>query len=295
MASKKKFITDSPYLVPFDGKFHAAKARTAPLPGAADKKNNEAQLAESVAELDTLQRKLNADGRHSVLLVFQATDAAGKDSTIRAVLTGVNPAGCQVVSFKRPSEEELRHDFLWRCARVLPERGRIGVFNRSYYEEVLTVRVHPELLLPQQLPWRPKKNSTLWRERLQSIADFEQHLARNGTVILKFWLNVSRDEQRQRLLARLDEQDKNWKFEAGDLVERACWKDYRKAYQDLLNKTSTSWAPWYAIPADDKPYMRATVAKIIVERLRELDLRYPELGADEVAKLADMRRQLEAD
>lgn len=296
MTSRKKtFIAGSPYQVPFDGNFRVAKARTAPAKGDADNKGNEARLAAAIAELDGLQRKLYADGRHSVLLVFQATDAAGKDSTIRAVLTGINPAGCHVVSFKRPSEEELRHDFLWRCARQLPERGRIGVFNRSYYEEVLTVRVHPEFLGAQQLPWRPDGDKKLWRERYESITDFERHLARNGTVILKFWLNVSREEQRQRLLARLDEPEKNWKFEAGDLAERVHWKDYQKAYQQLLNQTSTSWAPWYAIPADDKPYMRATVARIIVERLRQLDLQYPKLEKTEVAKLADLRRQLLTD
>ncbi|NGY06595.1 PPK2 family polyphosphate kinase [Solimonas terrae] len=293
--ARKQYVADSPFLVPFDGSFKVARARSAPDKGRTDKSDNERQLAAAVAELDVLQRTLYADARHAVLLVFQATDAAGKDSTIRAVLTGINPAGCQVVSFKRPSEEELRHDFLWRCARALPERGRIGVFNRSYYEEVLTVRVHPQLLAAQQLPWRPDGDKKLWRERLQSIADFERHLARNGTVILKFWLNVSREEQRQRLLARLDEPEKNWKFESGDLVERAHWADYRKAYQHLLNQTSTPWAPWYAIPADDKPYMRAQVAQIVVERLRELDLQYPQLEKAEAAKLADLRRQLLVD
>jgi PPK2 family polyphosphate:nucleotide phosphotransferase len=290
----KHFIADSPYLVPFDGKFRVASAPTAPPKGNADEHENEKRLAESVAELDALQRKLYADGRHAVLLVFQATDAAGKDSTIRAVLTGVNPAGCQVVSFKRPSEEDLRHDFLWRCARALPERGRIGVFNRSHYEEVLTVRVHAELLAAQGLPWRPQKRDRLWHERLQSITDFERHLARNGIVILKFWLNVSREEQRIRLLARLDDPDKRWKFEAGDLEERKHWKDYRKAYQHVLEATSSAYAPWYAIPADDKPYMRATVAKIVVERLRQLDLREP--TSDELMHELDrLREQLRDD
>ncbi|MGH8445366.1 MAG: PPK2 family polyphosphate kinase [Solimonas sp.] len=292
---ERKDVVDSPYLVPFDGGFRAAKAATAPPKSDADKDTSKRRLATQVEALDELQKRLYADNRHSVLLIFQAMDAAGKDSTIRAVLTGINPAGCQVVSFKRPSEEDLDHDFLWRCVRLLPERGRIGVFNRSWYEEVLTVRVHPEYLAAQRLPWRPKQDQALWQERFESVADVEKHLARNGTVILKFWLNVSRDEQRKRLLSRLDEPEKNWKFESGDLTERAAWKDYTTAYEDLLNATSKPWAPWYAIPADNKAYMRATVAGIIVARLQQLDLRYPELDAVDRARLAKLRKKLEND
>ena len=199
MADKERdFAPDSPYRVPFDGGFKASHYPTAPPKGAADKELARQQLAEHIAALDDLQKRLYADGRRAVLLMFQAMDAAGKDSTIRAVLTGINPAGCQTVAFKQPSATELRHDFLWRGACQLPERGRIGVFNRSWYEEVLTVRVHPEYLDAERLPWRPKKDADLWRERYESIADFEKHLARNGTVILKFWLHVSRDEQKQR-------------------------------------------------------------------------------------------------
>jgi PPK2 family polyphosphate:nucleotide phosphotransferase len=287
-------FADSPYRVPFDGDFRIARAATAPPKGDGDKSINKQRLAKQIDALDELQKRLYADNRHAVLLVFQAMDAAGKDSTIRAVLTGINPAGCQVVSFKRPSEEELDHDFLWRCIRLLPERGRIGVFNRSWYEEVLTVRVHPEHLAAQRLPWQPKKDKALWRERFESIADFEKHLARNGTVILKFWLNLSRDEQKKRLLSRLDEPEKNWKFESGDLAERTRWTDYTAAYEELLNATSKPWAPWYAIPADDKPYMRATVAEIIVARLRQLGLRYPELDTADRTHLAQLRQQLES-
>ncbi|WP_028081021.1 PPK2 family polyphosphate kinase [Solimonas soli] len=285
----------SPYLVPFDGAFRVAAAPSAPPKSEADKNGAKQRLAAQVEALDELQKRLYADNRHAVLLVFQAMDAAGKDSTIRAVLTGINPAGCQIAAFKRPSETELDHDFLWRCIRELPERGRIGVFNRSWYEEVLTVRVHPEFLAAQRLPWRPKKDAELWRERYESVADFERHLARNGTVILKFWLNVSREEQKKRLLSRLDEPEKNWKFESADLAERERWSDYQKAYEDLLNATSKPWAPWYAIPADSKPYLRATVAEIIVARLRQLDLRWPELDPAEREHLAGLRRRLEKD
>ncbi|NKF21303.1 PPK2 family polyphosphate kinase [Solimonas marina] len=291
----KHKIVDSPYLVDFDGDFRIARAPHTPPVGEDDKKANEQRLAAHVAELDELQRRLAASARHAVLLVFQAMDAAGKDSTIRAVLTGVNPAGCHVVSFKRPSELELRHDFLWRCARELPERGQLGVFNRSYYEEVLTVRVHPEYLDAQNLPHRPKKDSRLWRERYESVNDFERHLARNGTVILKFWLNVSFDEQRRRLMARLDEPEKNWKFESSDLTERQHWADYQKAYQHLLRATSTPWAPWYAIPADDKPYMRAEVARLIVSRLKQLGLEYPAMAEETHAMLDDFRERLRDD
>jgi PPK2 family polyphosphate:nucleotide phosphotransferase len=285
---------DSPYLVRADGKFRVGKALTRPrrLPARDASKR---KLAAQVARLSELQGILYAHDYHSVLLVFQAMDAAGKDSTIRAVLTGVNPAGCEVHSFKRPTEQELSHDFLWRSARLLPERGRIGVFNRSYYEEVLAVRVHPEFLLAQNLPRVPKKLDHLWTERYESIRDHERHLARNGTLVLKFWLNVSREEQRRRFLARLNEPEKNWKFESGDIAERAHWDAYMQAYEEALNATSRPWAPWYAIPADDKAYMRATVAEIIVNSLQTLDLQYPQLEPDELAQFDEMRLQLQRD
>lgn len=285
----------SPYLVPYNGSFRVKAAPTRPPKGKADKAALQQQLKKQVAQLAELQHILYAHDYHSVLLVFQAMDAAGKDSTIRGVLSGVDPAGCQVHAFKRPSLQELDHDFLWRTATCLPERGRIGVFNRSYYEEVLAVRVHPEFLEHQKLPSIPKDIDQLWQERFESIRDHEKHLARNGTLILKFWLNVSRDEQRERFLARLDEPEKNWKFESGDIAERGHWKAYMRAYEDALNATSRPWAPWYAIPADSKSYMRATVAQLIIDNLRKLDLRYPELEPEERAKFDEMRRQLQQD
>ena len=237
------------------------------------------------------QRTLYAHDHHAILLIFQAMDAAGKDSTIRAVTSGINPAGCQVFSFKQPSSLELEHDFLWRTTRCLPERGRIGIFNRSYYEEVLVVRVHPELLNYQKISdtYNPK---TIWKERFESIREHEQHLARNGTVILKFWLNVSKEEQKRRFLSRIEVPEKNWKFSSGDVEERKHWHDYMNAYEEALNATSRPWAPWYAIPADDKPFMRLVVAEIIVKTLESLELRYPKLNKTERAELQKMRMLL---
>jgi PPK2 family polyphosphate:nucleotide phosphotransferase len=280
----------SPFRVAYDGSFRIKQAATAP-PVPVDKGECKALLQSIVAELDDLQRILYAHDNHAVLLVFQAMDAAGKDSTIRAVLSGVDPAGCQVYSFKQPSAEELQHDFLWRTTRCLPERGRIGVFNRSYYEEVLVVRVHPEYLDKQALPDRPSLPE-VWQQRYQSIRDFEQHLARNGTMILKFWLNVSKEEQRQRFLSRLNEPEKNWKFNSGDVSERRHWQAYMDAYEQVLNETSRPWAPWYAIPADDKHHMRSCVAGIIRDNLKALDLHYPKLDAAEQARFAEMRKML---
>lgn len=284
---------DSPYLVPFDGSFELAGSPTAAPKSAGGKNGRKAHLESLVKELSELQRVFYAHDHRALLLVFQAMDAAGKDSTIRAVLSGVDPTGCEVYSFKQPSDAELDHDFLWRTAQCLPQRGRIGVFNRSYYEEVLVVRVHPEYLRGQKLSELPPL-PRLWEERYESIRDHERHLARNGTVILKFWLNVSREEQRQRFLARLDEPEKNWKFATGDVRERERWKDYMAAYQDALNATSVAHAPWYAIPADSKSFMRATVADIVVRTLKSLDLRYPVPGAAEKARFAEMRKYLGA-
>ena len=258
----------SHYLVPFEGSFRIQDAPTEPPDGSTKKKANREALEAAVDRMRGLQRKLYADDRYAVLLVFQAMDAAGKDGTIRAVMSGVNPAGCQVFSFKQPTPEELDHDFLWRACRRLPERGRIGIFNRSHYEETLVVRVHPEYLDTQKLPRCRMK--TLWKERFESIRQFEQHLARNGTVILKFWLNVLLEEQRRRFLARLDQPEKNWKFAVADVEERNHWDEYMQAYQDALRGTSREWAPWYAVPADDKPYMRMIVAELVVQTLRKL-------------------------
>jgi PPK2 family polyphosphate:nucleotide phosphotransferase len=277
------------FLVPFDGTFRLADAPTA-VEDAPSKKKAKKALKADVDVLADLQRMLYAHDRHAVLLVFQAMDAAGKDSTIRAVLSGVNPAGCQVYSFKQPSKLELDHDFLWRTTKRNPERGRIGVFNRSYYEEVLVVRVHPEYLEGQRLPH--PRGEDFFAQRLQSIRDHELHLARNGTLVLKFFLNVSQDAQKERFIRRIDDPTKNWKFSAGDLAERALWPKYMAAYEEALNATSRPHAPWYAIPADDKPTMRAMVARIIVENLQRLDMRYPVLPAEEAAKLAEYRRAL---
>ena len=280
----------SPYLVPFDGSFNLSQASTSPT---ADQKSGDLKdlLEEESDRLDDLQRALYAGDHHAVLLVFQAMDAAGKDSTIRAVLRGLNPAGCQVYSFKQPSKEELDHDFLWRSAKRLPERGRIGVFNRSYYEEVLVVRVHPEFLGGQRIPDLPDLE-TLWQQRYESIRDHELHLARNGTAVLKFWLNVSKDEQRSRFLDRIDEPDKNWKFSEGDVKERALWDRYMDAYQHALNQTSRPWAPWYAIPADHKPFMRLTVARIFRQALESLGVRYPTVDAESLTRFSELREAL---
>ncbi len=284
----------SPFLVPFDGDFRVSKAPTEPPKHAPRSKKAEKLLEEIQETMRKLQRKLYADDRCSLLVVFQAMDAAGKDGTIRAVMTGVNPAGCQVFSFKAPSSEELEHDFLWRIYRALPERGRIGIFNRSHYEEVLVVRVHPELLAGQRLPEK-ESSDELFAERYESIREFEKHLARNGTAIVKFWLNVSRDEQRRRFLDRIDEPDSNWKFSPKDVLERERWDDYMEAYEVALRETSRPWAPWYAIPADHKPYMRLQVGEILVETMKRLPIAYPEVDEEERARMLELRKQLEAE
>ncbi len=282
----------SEYLVPFDGSFRISEASTAPTTeGPEHAGKHRKNLRE---KLNQLQRVLAAGDRHAVLLVFQAMDAAGKDSTIRAVMQGVDPSGCQVYSFKKPSDLELDHDFLWRTTCRLPERGRIGIFNRSQYEEVLVVRVHPQILASQRLPGEINLE-TIWDERLQSIREQEEHLARNGTVILKFFLNVSKEEQKRRFLARLDDASKNWKFERRDVVERRHWDAYMEAYEAALNATSRSWAPWYAVPADDKGYMRARVAEIIIDTLTGIGLRYPTPTAEDLEAFAAARAELIAD
>jgi PPK2 family polyphosphate:nucleotide phosphotransferase len=280
----------NPYLVPFDASFRVKGAPTSPPDGFTKKKANREALKTTVKRMRELQRKLYADDRYAMLLVFQAMDAAGKDGTIRAVMSGVNPAGCQVFSFKQPSSEELDHDFLWRVYRRFPERGRIGIFNRSHYEETLVVRVHPELLNYQKLP--AIDADVIWDHRLEAIRNLERHLAENGTVILKFWLNVSKDEQRQRFLDRIDEPEANWKFSKGDVEERKYWADYMNAYEQALNATSREYAPWYAIPADDKPFMRRTVAEIIADTMERLPLAYPEVSPESRAEMMDLRKAL---
>ena len=287
-----KHHIDSPYLVPFDGTFRVADSPTAASDPDLGRKDARSEIRDIVKEVRDLQRMLYAQDQYSLLLVFQAMDAAGKDSTIRAVMSGIDPSGCQVHAFKRPSSRELDHDFLWRTSCALPERGRIGIFNRSYYEEVLVVRVHPGILKHQRLPRIP---DTVWDERFESIRDHEKHLARNGTVVVKFWLNVSRDEQRARFLSRIDAPEKNWKFEPGDVRERGYWDHYMSAYESALNETSRPHAPWYAIPADSKPYMRVQVARIVRDTLRQLDPSYPTLDDETRAELANYRKQLEND
>jgi len=291
--SKKK--RSSEYRVPFDGAFRIRKARTSPGKAGGSKSEEKAALAELVDEFDELQRVLYADDRHSVLLIFQAMDAAGKDGTIRAVTSGVNPASFQVTSFKQPSRNELDHDFLWRTTLALPDRGRIGIFNRSYYEEVLVVRVHPEILDLQALP-DEVRGEDLWEHRFDSIREHERHLSRNGCLVLKFFLHVSREEQKRRFLSRIDEPEKQWKFSTSDVRERGHWEAYMDAYEAALNATSRPWAPWFAVPADDKDTMRRIVAEIIVGALRGLDLSYPVVTKEKKRELEEMRvRLLEED
>jgi PPK2 family polyphosphate:nucleotide phosphotransferase len=249
-------------------------------------------LDAQVQELIPLQRLLYASNRYAVLLIFQAMDAAGKDGAIQHVMSGINPQGCQVFSFKHPSAEELEHDFLWRTTQSLPERGRIGIFNRSYYEEVLIVRVHPEILRGEGLPDEGIDEATLWQERYRSIVDLENHLHRNGTRIIKFFLHLSKEEQRQRFLERIDDPEKNWKFSLADLVERKFWKQYRQAYASCLSATSTKQAPWYVVPADDKKNARLIVSRIILETFKALDMHYPETDANRQQELLSIRQQL---
>jgi PPK2 family polyphosphate:nucleotide phosphotransferase len=286
--------TPSPYLVPFDGSFRVEAAPTAPPDDAPPGRERRRELRKTAEALGELQRKLYAQDRHAVLAIFQAIDAAGKDGTIRAVFSGINPTGCQVSSFKRPSAVELDHDFLWRSTARLPERGHVGVFNRSYYEEVLVVRVHPELLDAQRLP-EGARTERIWEERFASIRDHERHLARSGTLLVKLWLNVSSEVQRGRLLSRIHRPEKHWKFSAGDVAERAHWGAYMRAYEEAMNATSRPWAPWYAIPADDKPFMRLTVARILLESIQRLDPDFPSVGPERVAELERMRVVLESE
>lgn len=257
------------------------------------KQRAEQMLESNKVELAEAQELLYADGRHSVLIVFQAMDAAGKDGTIKHVMSGVNPQGCQVFSFKAPSAEELDHDYLWRSMKCLPERGRIGIFNRSYYEEVLVVRVHPEFLDHQKI--RPTARENIWQRRYEQINAFEKYLFENGIIVLKFFLNVSKEEQKKRFLERIDQPEKNWKFSTADVKERAFWDTYQTAYEDCLNHTSTESAPWFVIPADAKWFARLTVSEIIVRTLKQLNLRYPEVSAARRQELQEIRKLLEAE
>jgi len=250
------------------------------------------QLLSDVDELSRLQRLLYASDSYSVLLIFQAMDAAGKDGSISHLLTGVNPQGCEVFSFKQPSAAELDQDFLWRTTRKLPARGRIGVFNRSYYEEVLIVRVHEEIFRRERIPQEPVATASTWKGRYRSIVDLEKHLHRNGTIIIKFFLHLSKDEQRKRFIERIDDPEKNWKFSQADIAERKYWNDYMTAYGECLSATSTKAAPWHVIPADDKKNARLIMSRIVIERLRELKLRFPKLSRVQQTELRTIRKQL---
>ena len=286
----QSYLTD-PAIAVYDGStFRLKEYNTSYRGNIKDTDDAEERLKDANERMFDLQRKLYATDHHSILLVFQAMDAAGKDSTIRSVFSGINPTGFQVSSFKAPSNKELDHDFLWRCNEALPERGRIGIFNRSHYEEVLVCKVHPEFILGQRIPGREqahKIDSIFWEQRYESIVDWEKHLVRNGTIILKFFLNVSKDEQKARFLSRIEEKKKNWKFSFGDMKERALWPDYMDAYEQAIQHTSKPHAPWFVIPADDKDVMRAMVAEIVAERLEQLDLKYPDVGDKERAEMKE--------
>jgi PPK2 family polyphosphate:nucleotide phosphotransferase len=250
-------------------------------------------LEANTQKLVEMQELLWASGTYSMLIILQGMDAAGKDSTIRHVMSGVNPQGCQVTGFKTPSEEELNHDFLWRNVKALPERGSIGIFNRSYYEDVLIVKVRPEVLEKTKLPLEVEERKQFWNQRYDDINMFERHLVRNGTIVLKFFLHVSKKEQKQRLLKRLEDPDKNWKFSLTDLSERLKWADYMDAYEDVLNQTSTEWAPWYVIPADKKWVTHASISEIIVSQIKKLDLKYPVLSPEQHVALEKAKAELE--
>jgi PPK2 family polyphosphate:nucleotide phosphotransferase len=253
------------------------------------------RLQQFVDELAAAQELLWASDTYSLLLIFQALDAAGKDGTIKHIMSGVNPQGCQVFSFKQPSSEELDHNFLWRASRALPERGRIGIFNRSYYEDVLVVRVHPEYLAGQQLPPAVRKSKRIWKDRFDDINAFERHLDRNGTKVVKFFLHLSKEEQRQRFLRRVENPDRYWKFSPTDLAERAHWDEYQAVFEDAITKTSTAWAPWYVIPADHKYVLRTLVAGVVVNTINQLDLSYPEVGPEKLEAVEKARAQLLAE
>jgi PPK2 family polyphosphate:nucleotide phosphotransferase len=290
--SDKAKISSKDFQVPHGKKIKLAEWPTIVKPVCKSKEEYKELLEKHIAELSSLQHLHYASNRYALLLIFQGMDGAGKDGAIRHVMSGVNPEGCEVFSFKQPSAEELQHDFLWRSTCRLPERGRIGMFNRSYYEEVLVVRVHPEILRSQHLPAELRDKTNIWEERYSSIVDMERHLHRNGTRIVKMFLHVSAEEQRKRFLARIDEPDKNWKFSLSDIHERKYWKDYVKAYEACLHATSTHHAPWYIVPADDKENARLIVSRIVLDALEELKMAYPRTTPKRRAELQSIRKAL---
>lgn len=281
------------------GKFNSLKKfSTNSTKGVADKKEAKDLMDRYIKDMQELQDILYADNRYAVLVIFQAMDGAGKDSTIKHVMSGINPQGCQVYSFKQPSAEELDHDYLWRTSKRMPERGRIGIFNRSYYEEVLIAKVHPQLLLNQKLPGIDSISSIdgdFWKTRYGSINDLEKHLVMNGTLIIKFFLHVSREEQADRFLKRMNEPEKYWKFSLSDIEERRYWDDYQKAYEHMIRETSSEIAPWYIIPADKKWYMRLAVAEVILHKIKNLELKYPKLSKQQIADLEQGKKLLSAE
>ncbi len=285
----------SSFRVPPDRAVNLKKSPTLVTPLYSSKDDYKLLLAKQTDKLAKLQNVLYADDRYALLVIFQAMDAAGKDGAIRHVMSGLNPQGCQVFSFKHPSATDLDHDFLWRTTACLPERGRIGIFNRSYYEEVLIVRVHPEILAAQRIPDLPKDPDKIWKSRYRSIVDLEHHLYKNGTRIVKFFLHLSKEEQRKRFIDRIDDPDKNWKFSAADVEERKLWKGYMRAYEECLAATSTEKAPWYVVPADDKENARLIISGILVDTLKGLDLRYPEVSEEKRRELGEIRKGLEGE
>jgi len=286
-------IDPGDFIVRQGAKASLKDAPTRVKPAYGSKKEYQDLIEDHVQALSSLQNVLYASGSYAVLFIFQAMDAAGKDGTIRHVMSGVNPQGCQVFSFKQPSAEELQHDFLWRTTKCLPERGRIGIFNRSYYEEVLVVRVHPELLRAEGLSEEAAADGALWKGRYQSIREFESHLHRNGTRLVKIFLHLSKEEQRKRFLQRIDDPAKNWKFSEADIKERKYWKDYREAYEECISATSTADAPWYVVPADDKENARIIVSQIAVDTLASLKVAYPATPSEKKEELESFRRMLD--
>jgi PPK2 family polyphosphate:nucleotide phosphotransferase len=281
------------HIAPFRKKLNLKKLPTAPVKEGRDKEAQRTRLDNLTEALDDLQRRLFADAKHSLFVQVQGMDAAGKDGTIRAVMRGIDAAGCEVSAFKKPSLTEVAHDFLWRTAVKLPERGRIGIHNRGYYEEVLIVRLRPEWLAAQKIDPARGRTKAFWQERFESIADHEKHLARNGTAVVKIFLHLSKDEQKKRFLSRLEKPNKHWKFNEADVSERERWDDYQQAYQEAITATHTPWAPWYIVPADFKPYAWASVADILVKTLHKLNLQYPSLSKEELSRFAGLAKRLQ--
>jgi PPK2 family polyphosphate:nucleotide phosphotransferase len=283
------------FLVPEGKKLNLQKHQTDFTGNYTDKRQAEEDLSKNIERLTELQDVLYAQNEHAILLIFQAMDAAGKDSAIKHVMSGLNPQGVDVTSFKQPSSEELDHDYLWRSMKNLPERGRIGIFNRSYYEEVLVVRVHPEILQFQQMPEKIEKDKNIWKKRFDQIRNFENYLSENGVHVLKFFLNVSKDEQKKRFLKRINTPEKNWKFSAADVKERGFWDDYMRAYEDALANTSTKNAPWFVVPADNKWFTRVAVSEIIIKKMESLGLKYPKVSDAHMQNLLEAKKLLEAE